>query len=275
MAYAYPGAGALDYFPCRYGASKLQFRGPQRALQMPYGVVVGGTETYGKFVPEPYPALVEGLTGLPMVNLGCVNAGPDVFLNEPEVFEITAGAAVTVVQVMGAQNLTNRFYAVHPRRNDRFLRAAPDLQAMYPEVDFTEFHFTRHLLRTLRAVGADRFEVVAEELRAGWVRRMTELLARIGSRVILLWLADHPPPAEGAGRNPLRDPILVDAGMIAALKSRVAEYAEVVISARARAEGLAGMSFGPLERPAALEVPGPAVHREAATALAPRILRCL
>ena len=85
---------------------------------------------------------------------------------------------MTVVQVMGAQNLTNRFYTVHPRRNDRFLRAAPDLQALYPEVDFTEFHFTRHLLRTLRWSSADRFEVVAEELRAVWVAPDGRIAAR-------------------------------------------------------------------------------------------------
>ena len=108
MAYAYPGDGALDYFPCRYGMSKLLFRGPHRELDGPFCAVLGGTETYGKFVADPYPALVEQMTGLRMVNLGCINAGPDVFLNEPAVIEIAALARATVVQVLGAQNLTNR-----------------------------------------------------------------------------------------------------------------------------------------------------------------------
>jgi hypothetical protein len=275
MSYAYPGAGALDYSPCQYGGSKLQFRGPHRELQQPYCAVIGGTETYGKFVADPYPALLEAETGLHTVNLGCFNAGPDVFLHEPEVFEIAAAAAVTVVQVMGAQNLTNRFYTVHPRRNDRFLRASADLLAMYPEVDFTEFHFTRHLLRTLRSVSANRFEVVAEELRAGWVRRMRELLSRIGGKVILLWQADRPPPRHRQSRYRLRDPILVDAEMIGALKSGFVDYVEVVVSIRARARGVSGMVFGPLERPAAARLPGPAVHREVASALVPRVLRLL
>ena len=70
MAYAYPGDGALDYFPCRYGMSKLLFRGPHRELDGPFCAVLGGTETYGKFVADPYPALVEQMTGLRMVNLG-------------------------------------------------------------------------------------------------------------------------------------------------------------------------------------------------------------
>ena len=70
MAYAFPGAGALDYFPCRYGTSRLLFRGPRRMLDRPYVALLGGTETYGKYVPQPYPALIEAETGLRMVNLG-------------------------------------------------------------------------------------------------------------------------------------------------------------------------------------------------------------
>jgi hypothetical protein len=271
MAYAYPGEGALDYFPCRYGKSKLLFRGPRRDLDRAYCAVLGGTETYGKFVPAPYPALVEEATGWRMVNLGCVNAGPDVFLNEPAVLEVASHARLTIVQILGAQNMSNRFYAVHPRRNDRFLIAAPVLRSMFREVDFTEFHFTRHMLQTLQAVAPDRFEVVAEELRAAWVARMKTLLARLPGRVLLLWLADHAPVAPGGAAELGRDPILVDAEMIAAIKAEAADYLEVISSAEARAEGVEGMAFAPLERPAAAEVPGPAVHREVAAALAPRL----
>ncbi len=183
MAYAYPGDGALDYFPCRYGKSKLLFRGPRRDLAKPYVAVLGGTETYGKFVPVPYPALVEQQTGLRMVNLGCINAGPDVYVNEPVVLDIASKAQVTVVQIVGAQNLSNRFYAVHPRRNDRFLRASSLLCTIFREVDFTEFHFTRHMLQTLQAVSPEKFEVVAEELRAAWVARMIGLLNMIPGKI--------------------------------------------------------------------------------------------
>jgi hypothetical protein len=269
MAYAFPGAGALDYFPCRYGRSKLLFRGPQRRLDAPYCAVIGGTETYGKFVAEPYPALVERQIGLRMVNLGCVNAGPDVFLNEPAVFDIVAGAQVCVVQVMGALNLSNRFYAVHPRRNDRFLRAAPELQELFPELDFTEFHFTRHLLRTLRMAGAARFDAVAEELRQVWVARMAELLGSLPGKVVLLWLSDHAPMRSGRPSERLRDPVLVNAEMIAAVRHLVSDYVEVVYSPSATAGEQAGLAFAPMDRLAAAEVPGPMAHAEIAAALAP------
>jgi uncharacterized protein DUF6473 len=53
------GLGALDYLPCRYGNSKLLFRGPKRSLDEPYIAFIGGTETYGKFLAKPFPVLVE------------------------------------------------------------------------------------------------------------------------------------------------------------------------------------------------------------------------
>ena len=71
MAYEYGGDRALDYFPCRYGQSRLLFRGPPRNLDGAYAVVMGGTETYGKFVPDPYAALLEEKLGLPVVAFLC------------------------------------------------------------------------------------------------------------------------------------------------------------------------------------------------------------
>ena len=261
----------LDYLPCHYGTSKLLFRGPQRPLTEPYCAILGGTETYGKFVADPFPALVETKIGLHVVNLGCPNAGPDVFLNDPAILHVAGGAEVTVVQLLGAQNLTNRFYAVHPRRNDRFLRAAQPLRLLYPEVDFTEFHFNRHMLQALHAVDPLRFEQLADELRIAWVARTAEIVRRLPGPVVLLWAAAHAPPAPGARVDPLLSPVLVDSGMIQALRGLVADYVEVVSSAEARAEGVSGMIFTPLYHRAASELPGPAVHREIARALADRL----
>ena len=48
-------------------------------------------------MPEPFPALVQGRLGIPIANLGCVNAGIDVFLNEPAIADVAAGARVTVL----------------------------------------------------------------------------------------------------------------------------------------------------------------------------------
>ncbi len=272
MAYAFPGDGALDYSPCRYGGSRLLFRGPPRGLDRPYVAVLGGTETYGKFVEAPYPTLVERLTGQRMVNLGCMNAGPDAYLSDPAVLEVASQARLVVLQVLGAQNVSNDFYIVHPRRNDRFLRAQPALRALYPEVDFTEFHFTRHMLRTLLVTDPDRFMTIAEALRRAWVGRMCELVRRVQVPVLLLWLGPKPPPRPGTRINPLQDPALVDSRMVAAVRDVGFDYLEIVASREARAFGVDGMAFGPMEKQAAQELPGPAVHAEVASALASRLL---
>ncbi len=271
MAYVFPGEGSLDYFPCRYGSSRVLFRGPRRDIERAYVAVLGGTETYGKFVPVPYPDLIERELGLPVANLGCMNAGPDVFLNEIAVTQIAAQASVTVVQILGAQNLSNRYYAVHPRRNDRFLGATPLLRAIYPRVDFTEFNFTRHMLMSLQSASADRFEVLAEELRAAWVARMKLLLSRLGRRVILLWVSDQLPPSPTRRVDLARNPLLIDKEMIHAIRTPVAAYVEAVFSPGALSQGVDGMAFAPMEAPAAAGLPGPAAHREVADLLMPAI----
>jgi hypothetical protein len=274
MAFVQTGDGGLDYFPCHYGRSRLTYRGPRRDLSGPYLTALGGTETFGRFVPTPFAALIEERLGIPVANLGCLNAGPDVYLCDSGAAEVAGLARVAVLQVMEAQNLTNRFYTVHPRRNDRFVAATPLLRSMYREVDFTEIHFTRHLIHALRARGGERFRPVEEELRRVWVDRMTAILTRLPKRRILFWTADHPPPIRGEGLV-TEEPMFVDRGMIAALIPHVAEYVEHVTSPAALAEGVGRMRARPAEAIAASGLPGEAAHREAADLLVPVIRRLL
>jgi hypothetical protein len=275
MAYVYPSDVSLDYFPCHYGTSKLLFRGPRQGLGQPYCVALGGTETYGKFVERPFPDLLAAGCDRKVINLGCMNAGPDAFLNDPVVLDIASGADLTIVQILGAQNLSNRFYAVHPRRNDRFLRASSWLQAIYRDVDFTEFHFTRHMLQTLYQVSPERFAEVATELQVTWVARMTQLLRGIKGKTLLLWMAGHAPPAAGTACGPYTDPVLVHAAMIDAVRHHATAYLEVVTSAEANTEAVESKAFSSLERPAADNVPGPMAHREVADALQAAAARLL
>lgn len=275
MAYAFPGEGSLDYFPCRYGSSRLLFRGPRRDTERAFVAVLGGTETYGKFVPVPYPDLLEQELGLPVANFGCTNAGPDVFLNEAAVTEIAGQACVKVVQLLSAHNLSNRYYAVHPRRNDRFLGATPLLRHIFPQVDFTEFNFTRHMLMALQRASADRFEVLAEELRSAWVTRMKLLLSRLSGQTVLLWMSGVAPPSPTWRVDLTQNPLLIDCEMIAAVRSHAAAYVEATFSPTAQSQGIKGLAFAPMEAPAATGVPGPMAHKEVATLLMPVIHRLI
>jgi hypothetical protein len=48
-------SAGISYAPCRYGNSRLFFRGPKKSLEGKYITFIGGTETYGKFIPGPSP----------------------------------------------------------------------------------------------------------------------------------------------------------------------------------------------------------------------------
>lgn len=267
MAFEFSGSGALDYFPCRYGKSKLLFRGPRRDLTKPFIAAMGGTETYGKFVVDPWPNLLEDRLGLSVVNFGYLNAGLDVFVNEPQVSDVSKAAKLSIVQLLGAPNMSNRFYAVHPRRNDRFLRASNLMRSVFDDVDFTEFSFTRHMLRSLQTYAPERYAALVAELRQAWISRMKNLLEKFTGPTVLLWLGEYHAPLL---REPLGpEPLLVTAEMVQEIAPLANALVKVEPSVMARSSGTVGMHFPPLEEPAAATMPGPLVHQEVAEALAP------
>lgn len=266
MSYDAPGPGGLDYAPCRYGPSRMLFRGPARALKGDFVACLGGTETYGKYIARPWPARLETVAGITCVNLGAVNAGIESFLHEPELLRAAGRARLVVVQAMGAQNLSNRFYRVHPRRNDRFLGPSPLMRKVFPRADFTEFHFTRHMTGALARHEPDGFARLREGLRESWLARMEVLIARLDAPVVLLWLGRTPPP-ERAIDPGAPEPLLVDREMIDALRPRLAAVVEAAPAVAH--EGTEGMVLPELEAPASAQLPGPAAHEAAARALLP------
>lgn len=272
MSFESPGSGGLDYFPARYGQSRLMMRGPWRAPQAGYAVALGGSVTYGRFVPTPWPQLIEAATGRMVLNLGIHNAGPDALLNDPDLLALAHGAALRLLLLPGAVNLSNPFYSVHPRRNDRFIAATPRLRDLYPEIDFMDFAFTHHMIGALVAQDAPRFAEVARVLADCWLDRMGALLAALGGPTILIRYADRPAARPGEAPGPARGgPFLVDGLMIQALRSQASGYAEVLVPDFAGS--LAGKVFAPLERSAAAHLPGPAEHEAIARGVLPWVVR--
>ncbi|MBC7181168.1 MAG: hypothetical protein H5U14_13920 [Roseovarius sp.] len=269
MGFERLGHRPLDYRPVRYDGSKLVFRGPQRRLTGEFVACLGGTETYGTFIDRPYPDLMERSLALPCVNFGWPNAGVDAFLKDDGLIDMVSGARAVVLQVPGAMNLCNPFYRVHPRRNDRFLEATPRLRRLYPEVDFTEFHFTRHMMRRLADVSPDRFAVLREGLQEVWVARMQALLERIAAPVVLMWFSRHLPGLGHEAAGIADDPAFVSRAMLRAVGARAAQVVEVVISPEACAQGTRGMRFDPMQEAVAADLPGLLAHSEAARALSP------
>lgn len=270
MTYDVLARGALDYAPCKYGTSKLLFRGPKRRLDAPYVAFLGGTEFYGKFINAPVPALVESDLGINCVNFGHCNAGPDVFLRDPFMLSAASKADLTVLQVLGAHNLSNRMYSVHPRRNDRFVAPSRRLRALYDEVDFAEFHYTKHMLNHLLEICPTRFGEVRAELETAWVHRMVALAQQIEGRVVLLWMSEHAPMAHASDDlepDLSCNPLFVSRDMLEEVTPHIDRLVEVVISPEALSAGSEGMTFSELDAPAAEQMLGPRAHGETASAL--------
>ncbi len=273
MSFDALGPGGLDYLPCRYGRSKVLFRGPRRNLDMPYVAFFGGTTTYGKFVASPFPDLIDPEIGPTCANLGCLNAGIDVYATDPSLQDLSGRACVTVLQVTSPRNISNRFYRVHPRRNDRFVEASALLRSIYRDVDFAEFNFVNHMLKRLQLVSPDRFQTVVDELQTAWRARMDLMLSQMPGKTVLLWVSTVKPPETGLGID--ADPAFVTRAMIDALRPRVTAYVEVVASPDAVSAGTDGMVFAPMEAAAARLMLGPQVHREVADALVPVLQRLI
>jgi hypothetical protein len=267
------GAGALDYFPCRYGASKAVFRGPACDLSRPYVAVLGGSATFGKYVARPYPTLVEQALGRAVANLGGLNAGPDFYVTDPAALDVASRAEVAVVQITGAEALSNPYYTVHNRRNDRFLAATPALRSLFPKVDFTDIHFTRHLLQVLERSDAGAFGELVRALRETWLDRMRQLLAQLPERRVLLWVAEAPPPERVVSLDPA--PPFIDRALLAALQPEVCELVICTPSPRARAMAAFDRVHPETEVTLAACLPGAAVHAEIAEHLSPVLQRMM
>ncbi|WP_425500872.1 DUF6473 family protein [Roseovarius faecimaris] len=201
------------------------------------------------------------------MNFGWSNAGADVFLNDPAVLRGAQRASAVVLQLPSAQNMSNRFYTVHPRRNDRFVGPSELMRNVFPEVDFTEFHFTRHLLSHLQRIAPDRFATLRRELQTMWVARMRLLLRKIDREVLLLWFSKRRPGEDSNAPDLALDPAFVTQQMVDSIRSPMAQCVEVRASQSARDAGLEGMIFAPVEESAASELLGPLAHEEAAVAL--------
>lgn len=272
MSFARMKHGPLDYELVNFEGTPLRFRGPQPDPDAPFMLCLGSSETFGKFVAEPYPATLSELTGLPVMNMGVMNAGLEVMLHDPVVQDMMTRAEGIVLQIMGAQNMTNRFYTVHPRRNDRFLKASAILQTIYRDVDFTEFHFTRHMLNSLLQSSRDRFEIVTDELQAAWLGRMKAVLSRVECPVHLLWMGQQDPAEEATTDDTLgSDPLFVTQAMLDEVAPLAASLTTCVATAAEQVAPTKGMFFAAREEAAARILPGPEMHSRAAQALAQKI----
>ena len=260
-----PGCGA----PVHFDGSRMPFRGPAVSLDRGYVLCLGGSETYGKFVADPFPRLLARRMGVPILNMGAMNAGLDFLITDAAVARAIDGAEAVVLQVPGAANLTNRYYSVHPCRNDRFVRASGALMRLLPGLEVTDIHYTRHLLSRLQTLSTPAFQRVVQALRDRWRDRMGLLLDRIAPPVHLLWASSRPADGWVPARDLVADPLFVTPPMLAAMRPRVATMTEVATPPR-RSVARWRPALGAADQ-AARALPGAAFHLRTASALLPHL----
>ncbi|WP_323034605.1 DUF6473 family protein [Pararhodobacter sp.] len=132
--------------------------------------------------------------------------GVDYHLNDPSLLEGASQALAFALVLPPVGNLSNPFYSVHPRRNDRFVTARPALKSLFPDVDFATMSFTGHVLGTLAATCSVRYTEVRRVISAVWVARMQDLLQHLPTQGALIdlptpsWLQRPLIPSEGRRR---------------------------------------------------------------------------
>ena len=233
MAYgiAVEEKGGVDLY--RFGRSKQVFRGPKPDLRDPYLTFIGGSESFGKFVLEPFPKLVEKRIRKTCVNLGTPGAGPGFFLKDPVVLETCSRSTRCIIQVMDVAPLSNRMYEVYPRRNMRLRCVSGVLRSLYPQVDFAEFRYVSAMVRKLKEVDRDAYKVVLAEQRSAWLARMLELLQDIETAKTLLWIRPE-------GGDVLEQSVTQE--MVEVLASHVDNIVKVSVSVPENGgKGLAGL----------------------------------
>lgn len=269
MSYHESGALSAEEPLCRYAGSERWYRGPKLALDRPYLACVGADETFGRFVARPFPSVLDDKLDMPCINLGSLFCGVDGLTLDTCLLDLMNNAKTCVLQLPGILGQTNPFYRVHVRRNDRVLEATADLRALYPEVDFAEIHFVRHLILRLAEFQDARFEMVADSLRRGWLTKLSDFLTQVKPPVVLLWLdIVHSPDAQHLS---LPETVQVSASMVSELARHCAGKIEMEVRPSGESDDLEDMLFGTMQQPMAEYMIGPATHR----AIAERLLSAI
>lgn len=216
---------AIDYQLWKLPGANLHCRGPGFAeLPDRFFVAIGAAQTFGRFVPQPYCALVAERIGLPAVNLGFSGAGPSFFSQNPALLTVINRAEFAIVQFFSGRSVSNSRFAV--QLNQGLVRprgAGPEIQAAFAEDAYRRF---------LREESKEELVRLRTETRMHYIAEMNTLLDRIHVPVVLLYWSTRPPDyAEGIddiGAYWGEFPHFVNSAVISRVKDRADRYIESV-----------------------------------------------
>ena len=264
-------AHLMDYQVYRLPGVNALFRGPPVESDE-YVACIGAAQTFGRFVQEPFPALLSKALDIDVLNLGHGGKGPSFHLGTEGVMDYVNRAKLVVVQILSGRSQSNSLFTL-------------DRHGMYGTSrgqKMSADNFYNWLLEQ----DAETIAEVVAETRANYVASMKKLLDAIKPPKILFWFSVRTPKYDERHEPPAwrlfgEFPQLVNAEMVAELRGHADRYVEcvsrnglpqnIVDRNGAPAEFLSHMK-SPTEPVMSGEntyYPSPEMHVEAAALLAP------
>ena len=276
MSVIYHGDFGINYDEYRLGNLKQYFRGPKPDMSAPFITMLGGGETFGRFVQRPFAELVGDELPLGTVNLGLNGVGPTFYLRDTVLLDTCTRSKLCVMSVPHGYGVSNRLYSVLEHSNNQLKGVSETLLTLYPNINFQSFSSIQSMLQALYKENAANFKVVTIELRRAWVARMRELIETIAAPVILVWFSDKKPEeARFDGVFKGTGPQMVDRVMLDRLQGYPETYLEYVASKDCVNQDCSDRVFNEGELSVARQYPGGDMHRQLAEILYPAVRNTL
>jgi hypothetical protein len=270
--YQHRDAHIIDYEVYELPGVVGFFRGPSVRSDT-YIACIGAAQTFGRFVPAPFPALLSRLLGIEALNLGRGGAGPTYHGSSPQLLHYINRAQLVIVQVFSARSLSNSLFRTsgHGMMGVNLTDGTP--------ASASQFY------TWLMGQGTELAQQVVAETRERYVAAVTTLLEAIRPPKILFWLSVRSPVYQEIWELPVARlwgefPHLVNQGMVERLRGCCDAYVECV-SRRGLPQQIRDRDGNPTWFNGALpgepEVrrtlnryyPSPEMHEDAARALLP------
>ena len=272
----------IDYELWKIPGMGLSFRGPAFDIKPSgYFTAIGAAQTFGRFVPVPYPREIAQEIGLPCLNLGYSGAGPTFFTDRPPLIDLINQSRFAIVQVMSGRSVSNSCFTVQANQG----LSAPIWKGAHEPAAFAEQAYEEYLTHH----SVEEVMRLRAEIRVNYIEKMQQLMAAIRvPKVLLYWSTRKPNYGDGVahiGEYWGGLPHFVNQAVVDELKPLADAYVQVITS-----EGLpqplrhkeTGEPYemwprdsfpGDFRRDMNYYYPSPEMHRHAAAALLPFALK--
>lgn len=205
----------------------LAVRGPrpQNIKPKTYCVSLGAADTFGRFVPQPYPQLLAKALDLSSLNLGFAGVGPS-FYNQARnqtLIQLVNNAQFATISIFSGRSQSNSKFTTAWRSQEQYcLENGQTMPADYAYQQLLE--------------DSDRATIAAlvEETRSRYLKEFIQLLEKITVPKVLLWFARRSPDYTLTYDSILNlfggFPHLINRDMVNALKPYCDDYVEYVSS---------------------------------------------